>query len=68
MSSLGKDNKKRRTYDNNMSIATTSKTPKRVQTTDKLRDTPLPEYNMPTHQIVKEGRVSGYPIIVKQVG
>jgi len=52
MSSLGKDNKKR-THDNNMS---TSKTPKRVQTIE------------PTYQIVKEGRVSGYPIIVKQVG
>jgi len=67
-------NDKKRTHDLSTSIATT-KTPKKVKITATPRDNivdsmspPVNDKDIPTYQIVKEGRISGYPIIVSQVG
>ena len=58
-------NDKKRTHNmSSTSIATTTKTTKKVKTTaprDNNKDIPPPMDNA-TYQIVKEGRVSGYPI------
>ena len=67
-------NDKKRTHDMSTSIAIATKV-KKVKTTITPRDDivdsippPVNDKNVPTYQVVKEGRVSGYPIIVSQVG
>jgi len=69
-------NNKKRTHDimSSTSIATTTKITKKVKTTatpqnnNNTTSLTVNDNNIPTYQIVKEGRVSGYPIIVSQVG
>ena len=68
------NNKKKRTHDMSFAATTKPKPPKKVKNTaisrDKGHDASLSSADniIPTYQIVKEGRISGYPIIVSQVG
>jgi len=63
---------KKRTHDMSISIAATNV--KKVKTTATPQDdnniipSPIADNDVHTYQIVKEGRISGYPIIVSQVG
>jgi len=66
---MGRNNKKR-THDVS-TIAKTTKKVKNIATSrDNSNDASLSSVDniIPIYQIVKEGRVSGYPIIVSQVG
>jgi len=67
------NNKKKRTHDMSFAATTKPKPPKKVKNTtisprDKGNDASLSSADniIPTYQIVKEGRISGYPIIVSQ--
>ena len=72
MSSMGRNNKKRTHDVSTIAIAKTAA--KKVKNTtisrDNSNDASLSSVDniIPIYQIVKEGRVSGYPIIVSQVG